>query len=674
MRTRILALVAVLLISLTAHGDGNSLKQRVKYYLKQEKKAPVAMKAVLKKLRAELKKRGSRFQVGFTAVSNMKLADITGYIPIKNFKKVAVRHNKKIAKRLAEYHNKRKNLPVLVPISTPGEPTHKSSGRGSEPEMGGFKDKMVNKWKSLGKSDEKKPEKKPSTPSPQGPTSSKYRAGCRPTASKWSLKDRLPPVRSQGNCGSCWAFAAMGTFEGSHALVNGASHDFAEQQVLDCARGNDGRDAGSCRGGRYSAVFQWLAGDEVGHEKHAPYKRKEGSCSYKDPEEYDAAFWGWVNPYSSTPSKSEIKEAICKYGPVAAGIKSTKFFHHYTGGVFDEFAPGTLTNHAINIVGWDDSKGAWLMRNSWGKYWGEDGYAWVAYGSNAIGSHAAYLVAREADAGSTSGKGKFWTRRLKVKNNSSAGIKMYLRYLVYQGANGWKWFPKKDSSGSDRLVYWLNPGQSFVLADKNRDVIRTRAVYLYAEAMNGTKWNQYKGSYLDIVPDKGYWSSEPQTLEFEFKSGGKIKTTRGNVKNEIAPEKVTPDKKPKQKPKPKPKPTPSGCSTFRIEKISFKASKDKSWDKWGGAAPDIQMELFRKGQLAVQTSAVQNTYQTTSSLAKPIDVSTNETITVKAFDMDSVGAQQMATFNIPVKGNLSGDRIKKSDGKNTVELIGRCVK
>ena len=90
-----------------------------------------------------------------------------------------------------------------------------------------------------------------------------------------------------------------------------------------------------------------------------------------------------------------MKDAICKYGPIAACVKVTEPFQAYVGGIFDENArtagPKDI-NHAITIVGWDDSKKAYLIKNSWGTEWGEKGYMWIEYGCNNIGYGATWVV------------------------------------------------------------------------------------------------------------------------------------------------------------------------------------------------------------------------------------------------------------------------------------------
>jgi len=90
-----------------------------------------------------------------------------------------------------------------------------------------------------------------------------------------------------------------------------------------------------------------------------------------------------------------MKEALAKYGAIAACVKVTPAFQAYKSGIFDEHASVSSpndVNHAITIVGWDDNKQAYLVKNSWGPGWGDKGYVWVEYGSNNIGYGAAWAV------------------------------------------------------------------------------------------------------------------------------------------------------------------------------------------------------------------------------------------------------------------------------------------
>jgi cathepsin L len=106
-----------------------------------------------------------------------------------------------------------------------------------------------------------------------------------------------------------------------------------------------------------------------------------------------------VSDSKPIPSKQEIKAALCQYGPLSVAVDADENFVAYAGGVFQGFASQpedtkAQVNHAINIIGWDDGKGAWLIRNSWGDDWGEKGYMWIDYNSNNIGFAAAWVLAK----------------------------------------------------------------------------------------------------------------------------------------------------------------------------------------------------------------------------------------------------------------------------------------
>jgi cathepsin L len=92
-----------------------------------------------------------------------------------------------------------------------------------------------------------------------------------------------------------------------------------------------------------------------------------------------------------------LKEAICTYGSVSVCVNATPLFQNYAGGVFFEQASDNNNpsiNHAVVLIGWDDSKGAWLLRNSWGMNWGITGYCWIKYNSNNIGYGSIWCLAK----------------------------------------------------------------------------------------------------------------------------------------------------------------------------------------------------------------------------------------------------------------------------------------
>jgi cathepsin L len=214
----------------------------------------------------------------------------------------------------------------------------------------------------------------------------------------WRKYKMITEVKHQKNCGSCWAFASMAAYEASYAINNRKYIDLSEQHIVDCAEDRLGRDAGSCSGGDSTRVFDYMKRKSVATEQMVPYKQKKMKCTKRDKTSYKVAGWGMVNTnredFDEIPSKEKLKEALCSHGPLVAGVRASRNFQAYTGGIYDDshwFSDST--NHAIVIVGWDDKKEAFLIKNSWGKKWGEKGYMWIEYGAGNLGQYAHWVEA-----------------------------------------------------------------------------------------------------------------------------------------------------------------------------------------------------------------------------------------------------------------------------------------
>ncbi len=216
-------------------------------------------------------------------------------------------------------------------------------------------------------------------------------------AFNWRDINMMTPVKNQQQCGSCWAFSGMAVYESVYKIMHGKELDLSEQYVVDCLEGVTAAgvhaDCGSCSGGNVPFLFRTMITSGVPLESQFPYQGKNTSCSKINADmPYRVKQQGYVS--YNPPSVKEIKEAICKYGPVFSSLKVTNLFMAYGGGVYDEKVQvsGPMdTNHAIVIVGWDDSKNAWLVRNSWSDQWGENGYVWVQYGCANIGNNVAWI-------------------------------------------------------------------------------------------------------------------------------------------------------------------------------------------------------------------------------------------------------------------------------------------
>ncbi len=215
------------------------------------------------------------------------------------------------------------------------------------------------------------------------------------SAFDWRREGKVTPVRNQDGCGSCWDFTAMGAYEGSYAIRNNALVDTSEQDILNCSG------AGSCGGGWWMPAFDFLIHHGDAGEAADPYTANDKPCPAGLPTSFQAVAWGYVHVDGAIPTVAETKQALCQHGPLAVAVYVSPAFQAYTGGVFNEHDTSQGINHGVTLIGWDDSKNAWLIKNSWGTGWGETGgygsergYMWIAYDSNNIGDHAAWVQAK----------------------------------------------------------------------------------------------------------------------------------------------------------------------------------------------------------------------------------------------------------------------------------------
>ncbi|MBX6323210.1 MAG: hypothetical protein IRY94_15400 [Rhodospirillaceae bacterium] len=195
----------------------------------------------------------------------------------------------------------------------------------------------------------------------------------------WRAHGKVTPVKLQ-SCGDCWAFASIGQIESAMLMSGWSQTDLSEQQMRSCSG------AGSCAGGRRWDALPWATGHKVATEASYPYAGgDDAACNGGIPGTYRLVAAGWVDSSGDVSSVPVLKGALCVFGPISVSMYASPAFQNYTGGVFNEQNNGNGTNHAVLLVGWDDSKQAWLVKNSWSTGWGENGYAWVHYGSNNIG-------------------------------------------------------------------------------------------------------------------------------------------------------------------------------------------------------------------------------------------------------------------------------------------------
>jgi C1A family cysteine protease len=201
------------------------------------------------------------------------------------------------------------------------------------------------------------------------------------------LSDYITPIKNQLNCGSCWAFGSIASFETAiMKKTEGWVVDLSEQFLVSC---ND--DGWGCGGGWWP--YDMFVEPGVPFESCYPYTATDAPCVTGCPVAYQAIGYKFLAGTSTVPSVDAIKQAIYDNGGVTVGVYVDRWFQAYTGGVLSRCAKKPRgVNHMVQLVGWDDATGAWKLKNSWGTGWGDSGYMWIKYGCDLVGYGASYVI------------------------------------------------------------------------------------------------------------------------------------------------------------------------------------------------------------------------------------------------------------------------------------------
>jgi len=202
-----------------------------------------------------------------------------------------------------------------------------------------------------------------------------------PTSYDWRNYGVVGPVKNQGSCGGCWAFSVNVNLEGLYARKYGVLKSFSEEQLLDCDYTNS-----ACNGGNQQYAYQYVqnAGGIMTSANY-PFTGVRGTCRFNT-----AYAAGRVSGFfNAGQNEATIMNYVYTTGPLSVAINANTL-QYYTGGIITSSAASCspyALDHGVAIVGYGSANGInyWIVKNSWGSSWGENGYFRMARGYGTCG-------------------------------------------------------------------------------------------------------------------------------------------------------------------------------------------------------------------------------------------------------------------------------------------------
>jgi cathepsin L len=213
-----------------------------------------------------------------------------------------------------------------------------------------------------------------------------------PAEVDWRKQGVVTKVKNQGSCGSCWAFSTTAVLESHIAIQERAAgrdyqlQQFSEQQLVDCTPNpHKCGGTGGCHGATQELGFDYVSKNGIVLEQDYTYNARENKCV--DSSKTKVAS---IESFVKLPENdyNALMQAVANYGPIAVSVAADDWVF-YSGGVFNGDCGATI-NHAVTLVGYgidEEGNNYWLVRNSWGEGWGEQGYIRVAREKSAHDVH-----------------------------------------------------------------------------------------------------------------------------------------------------------------------------------------------------------------------------------------------------------------------------------------------
>jgi len=205
-----------------------------------------------------------------------------------------------------------------------------------------------------------------------------------PSSFDWRNKDGqdwMTPAKDQGNCGSCWAFATLGFVE---AYINIANYDsdldldLSEQNIVSCSNGD------CVDGGQAEAGLNYIKNTGVVDEDCFPYTARDDPCTDRCSNWQDRLRRICGYKKTSVWERNDIKHYLTTFGPLLVGMWYDEDGYFDENGIFRCNGNSNSKNHLVVLTGYNDDLGYWIVKNSWGELWNENGYFKVGYGTCSI--------------------------------------------------------------------------------------------------------------------------------------------------------------------------------------------------------------------------------------------------------------------------------------------------